>query len=167
VFFDSHSAGVYLRDKTDVAFRPFGLDIFDKLSRVCDEVRFRLEREQDALHSNAIALPALPVGTRAQKTIAALTALTSVDVVRQLAVLNAEEVSRLTTLRERQRDVRAVDPKARSRELLLQARRVDRVVEHMAKIERVTGAAAVANVAEAAQALRVATAAVESSEVVS
>ena len=30
--FDSHSAAVYLTEKTDVAFRPFGLDLFDKPS---------------------------------------------------------------------------------------------------------------------------------------
>ena len=30
--FDRHSASVYLTEKTDVAFRPFGLDLFDKLS---------------------------------------------------------------------------------------------------------------------------------------
>lgn len=32
--FDAQSAAVYLTEKTDVAFRPFGLDLFDKLVRV-------------------------------------------------------------------------------------------------------------------------------------
>ena len=32
--FDSHSAAVYLTSRTDVAFRPFGLVLFDKLSKL-------------------------------------------------------------------------------------------------------------------------------------
>ncbi len=47
--FDSHSAPIYLRDKTNVAFRPFGLDVFDKLSAACGEIRARLEAEQTKL----------------------------------------------------------------------------------------------------------------------
>src|SRR5207249_8442659 len=43
--FDAHCVPVYLKDKTDVAFRPFGLDVFDKLSSVCGEVRSRLAKE--------------------------------------------------------------------------------------------------------------------------
>jgi hypothetical protein len=30
--FDGHCAPIYLKDKTDVAFRPLGLDLFDKLA---------------------------------------------------------------------------------------------------------------------------------------
>jgi hypothetical protein len=37
--FDTQCAAVYLTEKTDVAFRPFGLDLFDKLVQVCKAVR--------------------------------------------------------------------------------------------------------------------------------
>ena len=47
--FDSHSAAVYLKERTDVAFRPFGLDLFDKLSNTCEEVRKRLDHERRIL----------------------------------------------------------------------------------------------------------------------
>ena len=43
--FDRHWVPVYLRDKTDVAFRPFGLDLFDKLASACAEVKKRLDAE--------------------------------------------------------------------------------------------------------------------------
>ena len=46
---DAHCAAVYLTEKTDVAFRPFGLDLFDKLVKACKAVRGRLESEQRAL----------------------------------------------------------------------------------------------------------------------
>jgi len=60
--FDSHSASVYVRDKTDVAFRPFGLDIFDKLSVAAGEVRSRLDAEIAKLNKVAVALPAVADG---------------------------------------------------------------------------------------------------------
>ena len=53
--FDTQCAAVYLTEKTDVAFRPFGLDLFDKLVKACKAVRAKLESEQRALASNALA----------------------------------------------------------------------------------------------------------------
>ena len=47
--FDRHSETVYTTQKTDVAFRPFGLDLFDKLSKACASVRSHLEQEKDSL----------------------------------------------------------------------------------------------------------------------
>ena len=47
--FDTQSAAVYISEKTDVAFRPFGRDLFDKLVKACKAVRFRLEAEQHSL----------------------------------------------------------------------------------------------------------------------
>jgi len=54
--FDTQCAAVYLTEKTDVAFRPFGLDLFDKLVKACKGVRTKLESEQRALGSNALAV---------------------------------------------------------------------------------------------------------------
>ena len=53
--FDVRCAAVYLNEKTNVAFRPFGLELFDKLVRACKAVRQQLERESQALVSNAVA----------------------------------------------------------------------------------------------------------------
>ncbi len=47
--FDAQCAPVYIREKTDVAFRPFSLDVLDKLSAVCGELRKRLEAERNEL----------------------------------------------------------------------------------------------------------------------
>ena len=44
--FDHHCASVYVAQKTDVAFRPMGLDLFDKLSDACEAVKGILERER-------------------------------------------------------------------------------------------------------------------------
>ena len=41
--FDTQCAAVYLNERTDVAFLPFGLDLFDKLVKACRAVRTSLE----------------------------------------------------------------------------------------------------------------------------
>ena len=70
--FDRHSEVVYTTQKTDVAFRPFGLDLFDKLSRVCGSVRARLEREQRSLGASALQTSNIPENTSAAKFVARL-----------------------------------------------------------------------------------------------
>src|SRR5207245_1800391 len=103
--FDAHCVPVYLKDKTDVAFRPFGLDVFDKLSSVCGEVRSRLEKESAKLNVITPGLPSLVEGTRTKSLVDSLTALTNVDDVRAFATLSKDEERRVKELRERLRDL--------------------------------------------------------------
>ncbi len=129
--FDSHCAPVYLREKTDVAFRPFGLDVFDKLSSVCTEVRSALEKERALLTSIGDAKIELPEGTSARKLLDSLTSLTSPERVRAVATLSAEEEERLRTLLSLQRDFDADDPRRRGRDLALRAERLQGLVAHL------------------------------------
>jgi hypothetical protein len=46
---------VYLTEKTNVKFRPFGLDLFDKLVQACKSVRTQLESDQRALGTDRLA----------------------------------------------------------------------------------------------------------------
>lgn len=154
--FDAHCVPVYLKDKTDVAFRPFGLDVFDKLSTVCGEVRARLESESAKLNVVTIGLPNLVEGTRARALVDGLTSLTKVDDVRALTTLSKEEERRLKELRERLRDLQAVNPKQRAGELRLRADRIDLVVAHVTGLVGVFGDAGLAAIRSATDALRIA-----------
>jgi hypothetical protein len=75
--FDTQCAAVYLTEKTDVAFRPFGLDLFDKLVKACRAVRTKLESEQRALASSALVSVQgkIPEGTAVAKLLANITLL--------------------------------------------------------------------------------------------
>jgi AAA domain len=76
--FDTQCAAVYLTEKTDVAFRPFGLDLFDKLVKACKTVRAKLESEQRALGTNALTVvqATIPEGTAVAKFLANVSSLT-------------------------------------------------------------------------------------------
>lgn len=137
--FDAHCAPIYLRDKTDVAFRPFGLDIFDKLSVLCGQVRARLEEEQKQLTAAAPSLPVIAEGTRARALCDSLTPLTKVDDVRRLAGISPDEERRLKDLHARLRDYQTSDPKRRAKELTLKAGRLGSVLRHLEELSAVLG----------------------------
>lgn len=132
--FDGQCAPVYLRDKTDVAFRPFSLDVFDKLSGACSDLKKRLEGEQLALYGATAKMPTVGDGTRVAALLPNLTSLTKPDVVRALATLSEKEEARLKALREQRRDLLASDPKKVAQALDLKAGRFDTIASHVASL---------------------------------
>ena len=135
--FDTRSAAVYLTEKTDVAFRPFGLDLFDKLVRVCKAIRIQLEREQRSLASNELAhLQAqVPKGTATAKLLANINSLTKPEAVQGLSRLSPEDESRLALLERSRLDRKANDPEKLRRELALRAERVQILARHVRVVE--------------------------------
>jgi energy-coupling factor transporter ATP-binding protein EcfA2 len=145
--FDTQCAAVYLTEKTDVAFRPFGLDLFDQLVQACKAVREKLENEQRALTFNALnAVQAqIPQGTAAARLLATLSSLTKPEAVRALA-LSAEEDVWLGTLEKSLVDLQTNDPKKLAQQLNLRAGRVRTLARHMKEIEAALSTQAVADV---------------------
>ena len=94
--FDRQCASVYIAEKTDVAFRPLGLDLFDKLSDACEAVRKVLERERKNLAppTNSI-VPNVPEGTKVHQLLSHLTSLTDPETVKQLGSLSDEDLAEL------------------------------------------------------------------------
>ena len=135
--FDTQCAAVYLTEKTDIAFRPFGLDLFDKLVRACKAVRIKLEREQRSLDSNALAAVQGQVheGTAAAKLLANITSLTKPETVQVLSRLSAGEESRLALLEKSLLDLQANNPKKLIQQLTLRARRVQTLTQHIKSVE--------------------------------
>ncbi|MBI1383151.1 MAG: AAA family ATPase [Planctomycetaceae bacterium] len=167
--FDTHCAAVYLTEKTDVAFRPFGLDLFDKLVRACKAVRAQLEREQRALASSALVTVQneVPQGTAVAKLLASITSLTRPEAVQTLARLSKDEEGRLALLEKSLLDLQANDPEKLTRQLSLRAGRVQALARHLTAVELALSADAIKAVfdargevrrkAEAAKNLRTAT----------
>lgn len=149
--FDSQCAAVYLTEKTDVAFRPFGLDLFDKLVKACKAVRWILESEQRSLASNALAAvqAQVPEGTTVAKLLANVTSLSKPETVHALARLSPEVEARLTLLEKSLLDLQANDPEKLIRQLTLRAGRVQALARHLKQVEATLSAQTVAAVFEA------------------
>lgn len=149
--FDTQCAAVYLTEKTDVAFRPFGLDLFDKLVRACKAVRSNLESEQRALTSNALATlqSQFQNGTAVAKLLASISSLTTPEAVQTLARLSPEEEARLALLEKSLLDLHANDPEKLIRQLTLRAGRVKALARHLTEVETALSAEAVAAVLDA------------------
>ncbi|MBA2492420.1 MAG: hypothetical protein H0V34_12210 [Gammaproteobacteria bacterium] len=133
--FDSQCAAVYLTEKTDVAFRPFGLDLFDKLVKACRSVRSQLESEQRSLGLSAIPAFEVPEGTTVAKLLAGLSSLTNPEAVKSLALLSPDEESRLALLDKSLLDLQANDPEKLARQLTLRAGRVRTLTRHLKDVE--------------------------------
>jgi len=136
--FDAYSAGVYLRD-TDVAFRPFGLDVFDKLSTICGDIRSRLEQEMKRLEV-PLALPVFAEGTTVRTLLDGLSALTKPEDVQTLANLSAEEKLLLQRLRLKLQDGQVANPTSVAHELTLKAERLESLARHFERLHLSLGA---------------------------
>ena len=137
--FDTQCAAVYLKERTDVAFLPFGLDLFDNLVKACKNVRTRLEQEQRALNVNATSLiiPQIPAGTAAAKLVGNITSLTKPGVVLAITRLSPEEEERLAILEKTLLDLQANDPKRLAAQLKIRADRLRALGEHLRVLEQV------------------------------
>ncbi len=149
--FDTQCAAVYLTEKTDVAFRPFGLDLFDKLVKACRAVRAKLESEQRSLASSALAplQGQIPEGTAVGKLLANISSLTRPELVHTLAHVSPDEAGRLTQLEKSLLDLQANDPEKLIRQLTLRAGRVQGLARHLNQVERALSTETVAAVFDA------------------
>ena len=133
--FDHHCASVYVAQRTDVAFRPMGLDLFDKLSNGCEAVRKTLEKERDALESRRLRFPNVAEGTAVHELLTDLSSLTDPDSVRGLATLDETDIERMEAVRATISDLQSDDPEKRARESELRANRIDVLVERVSTVE--------------------------------
>ncbi len=133
--FDNHCAAVYLTQQTDVAFRPFGLDLFDGLSKGCHAVRANLESEQRAFRPSIIRGLTLPKNTKAGTFIAQLSSLSKPEELKALVMLSEEEKGHLLLLEKQLLDLRAMDPASTAHELALRAGRLRAFVKHLKALD--------------------------------
>jgi energy-coupling factor transporter ATP-binding protein EcfA2 len=125
--FDSECASVHLKDKNEVAFRPFGLDVPDELANACQVVKDALAAEQKQIEKarNPIfAAPPWKATTAIGKALAGLTADTDRKEVEEAATLSPEDSARL----ERLRDDLAKNPAKAAAEQALKADNIKRVI---------------------------------------
>ncbi|WP_182350937.1 AAA family ATPase [Legionella sp. PC1000] len=149
--FDTQSAAVYLTEKTDVAFRPFGLDLFDKLVKVCKTIRSNLEREKRDISTNRLLLfqSQVPDGSRVGKFLAGISSLTKPETVLSLARFSQEEESRFSLLEKSLQDLQANDTEKLAQQMKLRTGRIRTLVKHLQLVETTLSKKAVSAVFDA------------------
>lgn len=134
--FDSHAAAVYLKEKTDVAFRPFGLDLFDKLVRACQDVRSALEKEERLHNTSQTQNLEFPEGTAVAKVVSGISSLTDPEKVRKLAELSDEETAQQALLAKQLVDLQSQDPAKLTKELALRVGRFRTFLARLKELDK-------------------------------
>lgn len=101
--FDRECAIVHVREKNEVAFRPFGLDIPDGLAEACQAVKAALSAEQatlEAARDPVFSKPVWSPTTEVGKILSALSATTKLDRLEVLAKVSEAEHERHRRLSE-------------------------------------------------------------------
>jgi len=157
--FDTAAAQVYVADKTEVRYRPLGLDVLDKLANVCTRLKTRLESERARLQEHEATWPPLSKDTEAGRLLAGLTALTPRDQVDRLATLSDEEKRELTTLTDALARAKSENPTKRASDLKVKAARLRRLIEEMKEVATSLGSESSKRIAELRASASTATAA--------
>lgn len=159
--FDSACALQYVEEANDVAFRPFGLDLLDKLASACGRLKASLEQERLVLTVAAKDFTELHGQTAVGKLFAVLGANTPTVTVEALATLSKEELERFETLKKQIAQIEADDPIVRAKEFRGRATRLEQLKKQLDQINTAVsnvsiqdlreGAASLASTAEAAK----------------
>lgn len=138
--FDADCADVHVRNKNQVAFRPFGLDVPDELSKACKLVKSLLDAEKaqhETLRNAMFKAPPWSATTAVGRALAALTHATDLTVIEALASVTDQEKARLTRLTE---DL-SKNPATAASEQSLKADRVRHLIGFLRGIESATAGA--------------------------
>lgn len=135
--FDSSCASVHIKEKNEVAFRPFGLDVPDELASACQSVKDALTAEQrqfEKARSPIFSKPSWKDTTAVGKALASLRHDTDLQKIATLATLADEETARLNRLRE---DL-SKNPAKAAAEQTLKADNIKRLIAAIKNVEEKT-----------------------------
>jgi energy-coupling factor transporter ATP-binding protein EcfA2 len=121
--FDEHSAGFYVDENCEVAYKPFGLDILPQLAQVCDEITRRIQAEVNQLASNQFFPLDYPPGTRGASIIERLDQRGIEEEIVQNSTFTSADEQRLQELTLTLSRLAAESPQTRAAEINARATR--------------------------------------------
>ncbi len=125
--FDSRCARAYLDNEDDFSYVPYGLDVFEGLAKVCQQLKTSIEREYAQSSVDLTVFAPLQGDTAVGKLIASLSAKTTKAQIDALAVLTPEDLAEYEALGK---GLKENNPKEKAAQLRLRARRVAAVAEN-------------------------------------
>lgn len=139
--FDSKIASITVDKESELAFVPFGLDVFDKLGELCDRIKDRLTTERNALAKRIADLrQGLDADRDVQGALDKLSAKTKDADLEKLSAWSGADADRLAAV-----DLMLNDPVNQAKLLRARKSRCETL------LKRVTGALAVVDDAAASQ----------------
>jgi len=138
--FDSECARVYVDETNSVCYMPYGLDVFERLVKVCQEFRRRLEHEIESLPQPPRVLSEFSQGTLVGSVINALKHDTPAQSIEMLATLSDLQSKRLGDLRKLGADSKVNEPKVKAQTLRRQKRRVENLLTAIQELEKTLSA---------------------------
>ena len=130
-FFDGDCGAVYPSRETDAAFRPFGLDAFDSLAQVCEQVKAELDRRTETNSRRVSGLPALRADTKAAAFLGSLSRTTSDAAIEDACSFTEENGARLKDLRPLVAAAESGSAGSRAKHLTRLSTRIDRVAAEL------------------------------------
>ena len=128
--FDGDCAAVYLDVDHEIPYRPFGLDVFDRLAGACDQIRTKLDAQIRPLEARLEQqLDDLEGDHEVGRFIAGLSGDSAVEELDRLAQLSEPEQEQLEELKREIAAMRAEDPLRHAAALESEARRYRRLAE--------------------------------------
>ena len=151
--FDSRCARAYLDSEDYFSYVPYGLDVFERLAKVCKQLKALLDTEHAQSAADLTAFAPLQGDTAVGKLIAALSAKTTTAQIEALATLTPEE---LVQHAELDKSLKENNPKEKANQLRLLARRIAAIAMSATSKGTLVDQAAVAKLRGLADSYRVA-----------
>ncbi|MBZ0255152.1 hypothetical protein K8I31_03775, partial [bacterium] len=96
--FDSDCATAYIEQKNDIAFLPFGLDVFPKLANVASQICEKIDSKITALENKKLRNDDIQIGTKVGNFVRAITKKITVEQINQHCVWDEEDDQMLKKL---------------------------------------------------------------------
>ena len=130
--FDTKSSREYLTKKTDISFRPFGIDLFDKLVQSCEKIEEYLNLELKNLKQDRLQLQ-FKDGTKVHNFFQNLSLMTSEDELHKLSTLSETEQNEKKELEKIVDDLNHKDPDKIKRLLQNRSLRIEKFINECEK----------------------------------
>ena len=98
--FDARCARIYVDEKNEVAYMPYGMDVFQKLADLCTRFREQMVKERDAINTRPAVLHDFDDETETGRLVTGLSAETPLTRLQDKARLSQGEQQRFNELDE-------------------------------------------------------------------
>ena len=125
--FDSRCARAYLDSEDDFNFVPYGIDVFERLANVCQQLKTSIDREYAQSAVDLTVFAPLKGDTPVGRLIASLSANTTKGEIDALANLTPEDLAQHEALAK---GLKESNPKEKAAQLHMRARRITTIGEN-------------------------------------